>query len=406
MATAGRLGDLLGRVLVFRAGVILFAAGSAACALAPALPVLLVGRVVEGLGGALMMPAAAVLVTEAFDPKDRGRAMGAYTAVGSVFLVLGPLVSGALIEYAGWRAVFLLNLPVAAVVLTLAWVAHPVDHLPPAQPLHIGSMVLLAAGLTALVLGIQESHRLGWTSLSCLGLIGGGLLSLVVFVFLQMRLAEPFLNTGLFLDPGFTADAAVLYCGQFALMGQTAFIAIYLQRILEFPPLQAGQSMLLFLVPGMVMAPVAGWLFDRFGVKVPAVLGMALVSLGFFLESQAFPSREFIRVAPCLVLLGLGLGLAMSQTYTDGMSRVPAARRGQAFGILDTIKQLGSTMGMAVIGTLVAAQERPGSAPSPCIPRFRFPSKQPWKSCCLRRPAVRPTPAARLPSAGPRPSRN
>jgi MFS family permease len=170
----------------------------------------------------------------------------------------------------------------------------------------------------------------------------------------QLRQNEPLLDVRLFLGRGFTADAIVLYCGQFALIGQVAYNAIYMQDILAFAPLQAGRAMLLFLVPWMLMAPVAGWLYDRYGIKLPACLGMALLTVGFFLETQTFPLREFAAVAPCMVLIGMGLGLAMPQSYTDGMSRAPSEQRGQAYGVLDTVRQLGAAMGMAAIGSLVA----------------------------------------------------
>jgi MFS family permease len=164
LALGGRLGDLLGHTRAFVGGVILFAAGSLTCALAPDLTVLLLGRVVEGLGNVLMIPAAAVLVTEAFDPKDRGRAMGLYTAVGSSFMALGPVLGGALVEYVSWRAVFLVNLPLAPIVLILASIARPTAPLSITAPLKVGHALLLVVGLTAVILGLQESHRWHWTS--------------------------------------------------------------------------------------------------------------------------------------------------------------------------------------------------------------------------------------------------
>jgi MFS family permease len=228
---------------------------------------------------------------------------------------------------------------------------------PTPQPFHLRYTIMLVAGLTALVLGLQESHAWHWTSPLTLSMIFGGIVLLTLFAASQWRLTEPLLDVRLFLNRGFTADAVVLYCAQFALIGQVAFNAIYLQNILNFPPLQAGLAMLLLIVPWMLMAPVAGMLYDRFGIRVPAVLGLSLITCGFLLETQTFPTREFLWVAPCMVILGMGLGLAMPQSYTDGMSRVTADRRGQAYGMLDTLRQVGAAMGIALIGTLVATQE-------------------------------------------------
>jgi EmrB/QacA subfamily drug resistance transporter len=357
LATGGRLGDLFGRRRAVVGGVVLFALGSTLAALSPDPAVLFTGRVVEGLGAVLMMPAASVLVNEAFEPQERGRAAGTYMALGSTALVLGPPLSGALVQSVGWRAVFLVNVPIACVVLVLIAIARPTDHRLPTRPFRAGHSLLLIAGLTAFVLGLQQSHVWHWTSPATWGLLGGGIALLTAFVMIQLRRAEPLLNLRLFCDPGFTADAIALYCAQFGLIGQTAFLAIYLQQILHFAPLDVGLAMLLFVVPAMLMAPVAGLLYDRRGVKPPTVLGLALMTLGLFLQTQAYPLREFAWIAPCLLLIGLGMGLALSQTYTDGMARVPAAERGQAYGLLDTIKQLGGAMGMAAIGSLVAAQE-------------------------------------------------
>lgn len=358
LVVGARLGDLLGRVRVFVAGILLFAAGSAAVALAPDLAFLLVGRVVQGLGVVLMQPASALLVTEAFPLPERGRAMAVYSGVSLCFMALGPLVGGALVQFLSWRVVFLINLPLAGVVLLLVRVVRPTDHRPPAQRLPGSSAVLLALGITTLVLGLQESHGWQWTSPWTLGLIGSGVLLLAGFVMIQLWLAQPLLDVRLVLDPCFTADTIVLFCSQFALTGQTAFLAIYLQKILGFSPLHAGLALLFQIGALALMAPVSGRMFDRLGVKVPAVLGLGLVTLAFFLEGLTFPGREFVGIAPSMVLLGLGLGLGLPATYTDGMSRVPGLKRAQAFGMLVTLRQLGGALGLAAIGTLVVAQER------------------------------------------------
>ncbi|MCE9567891.1 MAG: DHA2 family efflux MFS transporter permease subunit [Planctomycetes bacterium] len=363
VAAGGRFGDGFGRVRVFTGGLLLFVIGSITCAAAPDFTVLVIGRVLEGVAAGLMMPAAAVLVTEAFDPKERGRAMGIYTGISSIFMAMGPIISGALVEFIGWRAVFLVSIPISVVVLVLVRVAKPFDPPVAVQSFRVGSTLLLMAGITSLVYGLQESHGTHVSPVITLGLMAVGVLILAAFATIQLRLAEPLLNVRMFFNRAFAADAIVLYCAQFALIGQSAFIAIYLQSILHFPPMQAGLSMLLLLIPWMFMAPVGGLLFDRFGLKVPVVLGMTLITLGFLLETQTFPTRNFTWVAPCMVMIGAGLGLTLPQTYTDGMSRVPASERGQAYGLLDTVRQLGNAMGMAVIGMMIAAQELPQLGP-------------------------------------------
>lgn len=379
IATGGRLCDIYGRARVFSVGVVFFASGSLICGLSPNLPWLLCGRIVEGLGNIMMAPAAALLATQAFGPNERGKSMGIYTALGGLAMMGGPIIAGLFIQHFGWRSVFFVNLPVAVLTLLLLRVARPRPT--PASPskLSIGQSLHLAAALTFIVLALQESHRWLWTSPLTLGLIGGGLVLLAIFVRGQWRSVDPLVDVRLLLDRRFAANGIVLFCAQFSTVGQSAYSAIYLQRILHFTPVQTGLSMLIFLTPLMLMSIVAGRLFDRFGIKVPAVTGLSLATLGVFLQTQVLPHCNFIELVPALILIGAGLGLAMSQTYTDGTARVSPQRGGQAFGILDTVRQLGGAMGMAAIGTIVVSHERTrlldivaqNTAPGPARDQFQ-----------------------------------
>lgn len=358
IATGGRLADVFGRKRVFAAGVMLFAFGSLVSGLSVNLPMLLIGRTLEGLGNISMAPAAALLATDAFGPGERGRAMGLYSGLGGLAMVFGPIVCGALVQLGGWRWAFFVNLPVAVAALLMLRAAGPAALSPRSGTFRPAHSLLLAAALGPMVLGLQQSHVWGWASALTLGLIALGAVLLALFVWLQLRAEDPLVDMRLFLDRHFCADGIVLFCAQCAVVGQSAFGALYLQRVLHFSPLQSGLAMLLFLAPLMVCAPISGVLYDRYGVKVPVVTGLSLATLGFFWESQVLKLADFTLMFPALMIIGAGMGLSLSQTYTDGTARVEDAARGRAFGALDTVRQLGGAIGMAAIGTVVAGMER------------------------------------------------
>jgi EmrB/QacA subfamily drug resistance transporter len=356
--TGGRLGDIYGRARIFTLGVILFGLGSLICGLAPTFSILLAGRVVEGVGNILMAPSAALLAAEAFGPASRGRAMGIYSGLGGLAMIAGPILAGALIQHFDWRAVFFINPPIAVLTLLLLWRARPRDagdKTATLRPLH---SVHLAVALALFVLGLQESHHWGWLSPATLSLIGGGLALLAVFVFTQTKASDPLVDVRLLTNRQFAGDSLILFCAQFSTVGQSAFSAIYLQRVLHFTPMQTGLSMLLFLMPLMIAAPISGRLYDRYGVKVPALIGLILATSGIFLQAVMIPKCSFPLMILPLLLIGAGLGFAMSQTYTDGTALVDRSQAGRAFGALDTLRQLGGAVGMAAIGTVVVAHER------------------------------------------------
>lgn len=357
VAIGGHLGDMVGRVRMFVCGVVLFATGSLICALSPNLAVLLCGRIVEGLGNVTMAPAAALIAADAFGPDKRGKAMGLYSGLGGLAMMGGPILAGALVQFGGWRSVFLVNLPLAAITLVIARIARPRAAAPTSEPFNPLHAVLLVPGVGAAVLALQESRDWGWSSPLTLGLLAFGIVALGIFVALQLRTQNPLIDVRRLLERRFAAACLILFCGQFSVTAQGAFGAISLQRIFEFTPLSAGLAMLFFLIPLMVASPISGLLYDRFGLKVPALTGLALASAGFFLESRMLPAIDFAWLAPALMLIGAGIGLALTQTYTDGTARIPEDARGRAFGTLDTLRQLGGAVGMAAIGTVVVSAE-------------------------------------------------
>lgn len=357
VAAGGRLGDTFGRSKAFLAGLALFAVASAACGAARGPGELIVARAVQGVGAALVQPACIVLVVNAFGQRRRGRAVGTVGGVGSAFMAAGPLLGGALTSYASWRWVFWANLPVAALAAVLLCLARPADAVQPGRRLDPPGLALLVAGTWAATFGVQQSHDWGWASPLTLAAVAAGAALLALFAATQSRAPDPLIDLRAFRDRAFTADALVLLGNQLVLMALVFFNALYLQDVLGFDPARAGAALLPLAVPMAVGIEAAGFLFDRFGVRVPAVVGCALAAAGIFWQAAALPGRDYALLAPGLVLYGLGRGLVFGPAFTDALNRVPAADRGQAYGMLFTLRQMGAALGMAALGSLVGRLE-------------------------------------------------
>jgi EmrB/QacA subfamily drug resistance transporter len=353
VALGGRCADAIGRVRCFLIGIGIFAGASALCGLAQSSEMFIASRALQGLGAALMQPASSTIVVSSFAPGERGKAMGIYVGIPMLFLTLGPVVGGVLTSHVSWRACFLLNLPVAALALVLTALARP-DGGPrmPARirPLEIGSYLL---GLPAFVFGIQQGVEWGWSSPAVLLPLVGGLLLVVAFVRVQWRSATPLLSVRLFADRGFLGNACVLFCAQFAMTGQVIHMSTWFQRELGYSPDKAGLALLPMMLPTLFIVHVAGRMYDKVGARRPILIGTTLAALGLAIEAIAVPFGLYAPVAVGLAIFGLGIGFTMSPTNTDALSRVGPERRGQASGLLGTLRQVAGSLGIAVIGAAV-----------------------------------------------------
>lgn len=362
VALGGKIGDIIGRVHAFVAGVVLFALASAACGLAPNEGIIVWARAVQGLGAALMLPSSAAIVIDSFDLRERGKAMAIYVGVAQAFLALAPLLGGFLTEYLDWRWVFWINLPVAALALAMTYVSKPPDGKQPGRKIRPVYAGLLIAGMFAFVYGLQQGHDLGFGSPVTYGLVGGGLFLLAAFSYFQLRTDDPLIELRLFRVRAFTADAVLMFCIQFAMIIIIVFGAIYLQNIIGFTPVETGLAFMPIIMAVVVMSQMAGRIFDRVGVKIPALAGSFLIAVGFFSQAPLLAGAEFWVLLPGMIVLGCGIGLVMVPTNTDALNRAPSGLRGQASGVMQTMRQVGATVGLASIGGVVAGLEAMGAA--------------------------------------------
>jgi EmrB/QacA subfamily drug resistance transporter len=371
VALGGKLGSKLGPVTTFRIGVTVFFLASAFCGLAPVGSNgehwLIGARVVQGVGAALMMPVSAVIVMAAFPESVRGRAMGAYVGIGQIFLALGPLVGGACTEWLSWRVVFWLNVPVGLAALALVHVAKPANDKQSSLRIAVSHVVLLVAGVGTTVYALQQAGSWGWGSTRMLATLGVGLVVLSAFVVVQLRSEEPLVDLKLFRHVAFVGDMIVLFGTQFGLLVITLFAALYAQNLLGYSPVQAGFSSMAMILPLMIGAQFAGRWYDKAGVRPPLLLGLVLCTVGVLVWALQLPDIAYWAKVPGMALTGLGLGLVFSPVNTDALSRVPARERSQASGIVQTVRQLGGTLGVAVIGAVILANEQPQATPAAAI---------------------------------------
>ncbi len=357
VALGGRVADQLGRVRTFRLGVTLFFLASAGCAASPTGPAgettIIAFRALQGTGAALMLPVSATIVMGVFPRRERGRVMAVYAGISQVFLALGPLVGGLLTQYVSWRAVFLLNVPVGLATLVLVAVARVPDRGVAGSRIAPTDVVLVVTGLAATTLAVQQSAAWSWASPLTLALLTAGLMLATWFVVRQLRAADPLVHVRLFADRGFTGDAVVMGLVQFGLLGIVLYSSLYVQRLLGYGPMLAGLAALPLVVPLTLAAQVGGRWYDRSGVRAPVLTGMVLCTAGTVVWLLALPALDYSRQVPGMVAVGLGLGLTLSPTNTDALGRARESERSQASGVVQAVRQLGGTLGLAVIGSVV-----------------------------------------------------
>jgi EmrB/QacA subfamily drug resistance transporter len=353
LVTGGRLGDIFGRRLIFMIGVAVFAISSATAGLAPDPTTLVVSRIAEGIGGALMMPATLSIITDAFPAEERGKAIGTWAGISGLALSFGPLAGGFLTEDVTWRAIFYINLPIAALALlaSLFAVRESRDENAERKIDYLG-VVLLTVGLTAVVLALIEGNDWGWGSARIIGLLVGGAVATVFFLLTESRVSAPIVDFSFFRSRNFIGANTVATIISFAMMGSFFFLAIYLQDLLGFSPLETGVRFLPTTILVVIAAPLAGRVADKIGSRLPMVLGLAITAVSLYLFSRMTASTTYSDLLPAFILLGIGIGMTMSPMSTAAMNAVDVDKAGVASGTLQMFRMMGGTIGVAATGAI------------------------------------------------------
>jgi EmrB/QacA subfamily drug resistance transporter len=353
LATGGRLGDIFGRRLTFMVGVVVFAASSATAGLAPDVDFLVASRVLQGVGAALMLPATLSIVTDAFPAGERGKAMGTWAGVSALALAVGPVVGGLLTEHVSWRAIFYLNIPVAAgAILAALFAVRESRDTSVGREVDYGGVVLLTAALTALVLALVEGNAWGWGSPPIVALLAGSALGLAAFVALELRVRAPMVEFHFFSDRNFLGAVVVALIVSFAMLGVFFFLALYMQNILRYSPLEAGVRFLPSTLMIVVVAPLAGRLADRFGPRWLIAVGLVVVAASLYSFSDLAVDSSYLDLLPGFMLLGVGIAMTMSPMTSAAMNAVAVEKAGIASGVLSMFRMVGGTLGVAVTGAI------------------------------------------------------
>ena len=326
----------------------LFALASLACGLATSGEFLIFARIVQGLAAALMQPASSAIVVSTAPPEARGKTMAFYLGIPLLFLTIGPALGGLITEFVGWRWNFFINLPIALIAVVLALSVRLPALRSPRRKIDLLGVVLLLIGLPAVVAGIQQAPEWGFLDLRTAVLLFGGVLVLVLFLWRQKYSRDPVLHLELFRDRGFLSSGLLLMVVQFSLAGSLIQLSIFAQTVLGFDPLQAGLAILPLMIPVLFLIHVAGRTYDRRGVRLPAMLGAGGSAIGLAVIAVGTMYASYPIMAGGMVLLGLSCSFVTMPANTDGMARISAQQRAQASGLLQTCRQIGSALGIAV----------------------------------------------------------
>ena len=358
----GSLSDRFGRRRTFQLGLVMFTAASLLCSLAPNIESLIAFRALQGLGASMLNPVALSIVTNTFsDPKDRARAIGVWGGVFGVALGLGPLIGGALTESVGWRFIFLINVPVgiAAVVLTALYV--PESKAERARKVDPVGQFLIFLTLACLTYAVIEGPHLGWSSTATIGLFVAAAVAVLALLWYEPRRAEPVLDIRFFKSVPFTSATivAILAFGAFAAL--LFLTALYLQQARHFTAFESGLATLPLALMAMICGPLSGRLVASHGTRPSLLLAGAGMALGTFVLTFLADDSSIMLLLAGFTIFGIGLGMVNPAISTVAVSGMPRSQVGVAAAIASTSRQIGSSLGVAITGTVVNASRTAGT---------------------------------------------
>jgi EmrB/QacA subfamily drug resistance transporter len=362
LVPAAALGDRLGRRRLFAAGLGLFVLGSIACALSPNAGLLIASRAVQGSAAALVAPLSLALVSTAFPPERRGRAMGVYGGITGIAVLGGPVLGGAVTQGLAWQWVFWINVPIGLAAIPLVLTRIPESYGPRTR-LDTPGMVLVTSAALGIVWGLMRGNDAGWGSREVIGALAAGVAALAAFVFVERRTAEPMLPLRMFARRGFSAGTASNFLFSASLFSAVFFMAQFQQISLGQGPLDSGLRLLPWTATLFIIAPVAGALTNRIGERTLVTLGLAMQAAGMgWIAAIASPGMTYWPMVAPLVVAGAGISMAIPSAQNAVMNAVGARDLGRASGTYMTTRQLGGVFGLAIA---VAVFTGAGSYASP-----------------------------------------
>lgn len=361
LLTGAALGDRFGRRRVFLTGITLFVAASVGCAVAGDAGWLIAGRALQGAGAALLMPVAMALLSAAFPPEERGKALGIFGGLNGIALILGPIVGGAVAEGLAWHWIFWINLPIGLVLIPLARHRLPESH-GPRTGIDLAGVVLVTGAALGLVWGLMRGNHLGWTDGEVLASLAAGLVLALGFVAHEQRAREPMVPLRVFRSRAFTAGIAASFLFYSSMYGVLFLLPQFLQAVQGYAPLGVGLRLLPWTSPLFVFAPLGGNLINRLGERTLVVAGLLLQAIGMaWIGWVAVPALPFVYLAAPLVIAGAGVSAAMPAAQNAILSAVARPEVGKASGIFNMVRFLGGVFGVAMAVAVFSANGGVGS---------------------------------------------
>jgi EmrB/QacA subfamily drug resistance transporter len=354
LITAAALGDRYGRRNLFAAGLGLFAAASAVCAVAPDVGWLIAARAVQGAGSALIMPLGLALLSAAFPAERRGAAIGIFSAITGLAVASGPLVGGAVVEGISWEWIFWINVPIGLLAIPLV-LTRMRESFGPATNLDIRGLVLVTGGALGVVWGLVRGNQAGWGSPEVVASLALGVLMMGTFVAWELQAREPMLPMRFFRSRAFSAGNAAIFFTFASLFGAVFFYAQLLQTALGFGPLGAGLRLLPWTATFMTVAPIAGAMADRIGERPLMVAGLSLQAAGMaWLALIVKPDLAYSEMLAPFILAGVGVSMAIPAAQNSVVGSVALEAVGKAAGVNSMMRELGGVFGIAVVVAVFA----------------------------------------------------
>jgi EmrB/QacA subfamily drug resistance transporter len=359
-ALGGRLGDTFGKRRMVTLGVIIFAGASALCSLTPegslAEAWIIAFRVVQGIGAALMIPAALALVVASYSVDKRGKALAIFFGITGALTAVGPIAGGYLVQI-DWRAIFWINIPIAIIALVLIFIAKP-DNDPAPAPIDYRGAALITGGIGLSVLGFQQSSDWGWGDPKTIGSLIIGTLLIIAFVRHELSTADPLMRVKIFSNKAFAADNVVLFLLMIVFIPLFFFASTYAQLVLGQSASEAGLYIMYFFIGFAVSTQIGGRILDKIGPRPTIIVGSIIGAIGFYLWASKMTDFSVNDQIWSIIIAGFGMGLILGPANTDAINRAPAESYAEATGITQTVRNYGAALGMAILGTILITQNR------------------------------------------------
>ena len=356
LITGGKLADLYGRRRVFVVGLVVFSLSSLACGFAPNAGFLIGARAVQGAGAALMNPATLSIIVATFAPKQRGQAIGIWAGVSALALAIGPLAGGLITQHLNWNWIFFINVPIGALAIVVSQlVIRESRDTSVEQSIDLPGLATSVGFLFALSYALVEGNRHGWTSPEILGLFAASVVLFAAFVLLEHRQRLAMLDLLLFRIGAFTGANTVALLVTLSMFGVFFFVSLYVQKILHYSPTQAGATFLPMVLLISFIAPISGKLSDRIGSRWLMGGGMTLLGISLLLYERVGVHSNFWTLLPQMIVGGVGMAMTMSPMTSAAMGAVPVEKAGVGSGVLNSFRQVGGSLGIAVMGAIIAS---------------------------------------------------